>query len=157
MYASLIKKMEDLPMFMQLRNIQEQEKIIREIIPCDKECMRIAKQYTFDTSRKFAQIKHTINIEHVERGLELLINDSRFINKSIVAKIKEKNNEVKKYNYKLQKQCRAFLRNTHAELNYDYNRWDKIPRSVYSAGAKYSCDTMKNPIIQWVINDLKPV
>lgn len=121
--------------------------------PCDAECIHLARQYTFDTSRKHMRSKPRGITEDIQRGLYLLRTDSRFQNKVVVAEIKAKNNEIKTQNRELQRISRAFLRDAKPSLEYDFTRWDRVPRRIYEeATYQYFLESMNNPIIKWVIN-----
>ena len=131
---------------------------IPKVIPSDEMCIKLAKQYRFDTSRKFRRFGFSLydynfdTNEALERGFKLLEKDPRFRNKTVVAEIKRKNNEIKSRNRELQRISREYFRRTNPYLVYDFTRWDKVPRRIYEeAEYQYSLETMNNPIIKWVL------
>jgi len=140
-----------------IRYFHQKLKVEAESLPKpilnDTECIRRARQYTFDTSRKYMSSRPNHITEEIQRGLDLLQTDSRFQNKKVVAEIKTKNNEIKKKNRELQRISRAYLRDAEPSLEYDFTRWDIVPRRIYEeAEYQYNLETMHNPIIKWVIN-----
>ncbi len=149
--VSFMKSYEDWIMY--FNNMFNNVEYLTKPKPCDAQCIRLARQYTFDTSRKYMSSRPNHITEEIQRGLDLLQTDSRFQNKKVVAEIKTKNNEIKTRNRELQRISRAYLRTFKPDLEYDFTRWDIVPRRIYEeAEYQYNLETMHNPIIKWVIN-----
>jgi len=151
-YVNLIKK------FKNIVPVRPGDENIPQVRPSDEICIKLAKQWVFDISRKFRRFvfslyNYNFNTDDaIDRGLILLKKDTRFRNKPIVAEIKKKNNKLKARNRQLQKVSREYFRRTNPDLEYDINRWDKVPRRIYDDTAnQYSQEIMNNPIIKWVL------
>ena len=128
-------------------------KNIPKVIPSDEICIELAKRKIFNNCCEFKWYKPQYDIgDALARGYRLLASKSRYKNKPIVAEIKANNTKIKTRNRQLQRISREYFRRTNPDLEYDINRWDKVPRRIYEEAAnQYSLETMDNPIIKWVL------